>query len=165
MSTNSFGIEIRKANIDDADAIWEIFSEVVNEGNALQSDENVSKEQALRMWMTDNTYVACIDSEVVGAYNIFPIDSGRGSHVACAAYMVSRGYRGRGIGFALGEHSLEMAKKKGYIAMQFNCVVSTNRSAVELWKKLGFNIIGTVPKRFRHKDLGFVDAYIMHRFL
>ena len=49
--------------------------------------------------------------------------------------------------------------------MQFNFVVSTNTAGVELWKKLGFEIVGTLPKTFEHATLGKVDAYVMHRFL
>jgi hypothetical protein len=36
---------------------------------------------------------------------------------------------------------------------------------VALWQKLGFTIVGTIPKAFRHRALGYVDAYVMHRFL
>lgn len=39
------------------------------------------------------------------------------------------------------------------------------RAAVALWQKLGFAIVGTLPKVFRHPPLGHVDAYVMHRFL
>ena len=53
----------------------------------------------------------------------------------------------------------------GFHAMQFNMVVSTNESAVALWKKFGFSIVGTLPRAFRHRKLGLVDAYVMHRFL
>jgi hypothetical protein len=60
---------------------------------------------------------------------------------------------------------MEQAREAGYLAMQFNAVVSTNAGAVHLWQKLGFAIIGTVPKAFRHKQLGLVDIFIMHRFL
>ena len=49
--------------------------------------------------------------------------------------------------------------------MQFNFVVSTNTAAVALWQKLGFNIVGTLPKAFRHARIGFVDAYVMFREL
>jgi hypothetical protein len=34
-----------------------------------------------------------------------------------------------------------------------------------LWKRLGFEIVGTLPKAFNHVRLGLVDAYVMHRFL
>jgi ribosomal protein S18 acetylase RimI-like enzyme len=43
--------------------------------------------------------------------------------------------------------------------------VSTNTRAVELWKSLGFTIVGTVPEAFRHLRLGLVDLHIMHRRL
>ena len=49
--------------------------------------------------------------------------------------------------------------------MQFNFVVSTNTPAVKLWQQLGFEIAGTLPRAFRHAELGLVDAYVMYRFL
>jgi hypothetical protein len=49
--------------------------------------------------------------------------------------------------------------------MQFNFVVSTNAPAVTLWQKLGFQVVGTLPRAFKHARLGYVDAYVMHRFL
>jgi ribosomal protein S18 acetylase RimI-like enzyme len=70
-----------------------------------------------------------------------------------------------GVGRLLGEHCLEEARRQGYLAMQFNYVVSTNTAAVMLWKKLGFSIVGTLPKAFRHKRLGYVDAYVMYQLL
>jgi len=57
------------------------------------------------------------------------------------------------------------ARKAGYVAMQFNFVVSTNTGAIALWKKLSFSIVGTLPKAFKHQQLGYVDAYVMFRFL
>ena len=65
----------------------------------------------------------------------------------------------------MGRHALETARLLGYKAMQFNFVVSTNTAAVALWQKLGFNIVGTLPKAFRHTRVGFVDAYVMFREL
>jgi len=53
----------------------------------------------------------------------------------------------------------------GFKAMQFNMVVATNTNAVKAWKKMGFVIVGTLPKVFNHQELGYVDAYVMHRFL
>jgi ribosomal protein S18 acetylase RimI-like enzyme len=79
--------------------------------------------------------------------------------------MVNPNYQGRGIGKLLCEHSIEFAKQKGYLGIQFNTVVSINTNAVNLWKKFGFEIIGTTPKGFRHKELGLVDTYIMFKDL
>jgi ribosomal protein S18 acetylase RimI-like enzyme len=110
-------------------------------------------------------YVAEVEAELAGVYLVKPNQPGRGSHVANAAYAVSARFRGRGIGEALGRHSLEEARRLGFQAMQFNLVVATNQSAVELWQKLGFGIQCRLPKVFDHATLGLVDAYVMHRFL
>jgi ribosomal protein S18 acetylase RimI-like enzyme len=79
--------------------------------------------------------------------------------------MVSASAQGMGIGRMLGEHSLDEARRQGYLAMQFNFVVSTNTPAVRLWKQLGFSIVGTLPKAYRHRRLGYVDAYVMYQLL
>ena len=62
-------------------------------------------------------------------------------------------------------YSLREAKSKGFKAMQFNRIVSTNTPAVKLYQKMRFKIVGTLPKAFNHMQLGYVDAYVMHRFL
>jgi ribosomal protein S18 acetylase RimI-like enzyme len=71
----------------------------------------------------------------------------------------------RGVARAMCEHSLELAARKGFAAMQFNCVVATNHAAVRLWKTCGFEVVGTLPGAFRHPSLGEVDAYVMYRRL
>ena len=49
--------------------------------------------------------------------------------------------------------------------MQFNLVVSTNEAAVHLWRKLGFEQVGVLPRAFDHARLGLVDALVMYRWL
>jgi ribosomal protein S18 acetylase RimI-like enzyme len=63
------------------------------------------------------------------------------------------------------EHSQVQARTMGFRAMQFNFVVSTNESAVRLWQKLGFAVVGRLPGAFRHQRLGFVDALVMFKSL
>ena len=160
-------ISIRKAQESDFDAIWHIFRQVVQQGTTYTYDPEATREQAHSIWMSEHvtTYVACLDDEVVGTYILKPNQPCLGAHVANAGYMVKAGGQGKGIGRAMCEHSLEEARRAGFLAMQFNMVVSTNESAVALWQKLGFAIVGTIPKAFRHREFGLVDAYVMHRFL
>jgi L-amino acid N-acyltransferase YncA len=161
-------LTIRRAGESDFDAIWRIFRAVVADGDTFTWDEETTWEQARAFWLGSEggrTYVALLDAEVVGAYIIKPNQPGRGSHVANAAYMVGPGRRGLGVGRLMCEHSLGEARAAGFLAMQFNIVVSTNESAVALWKKLGFGVVGTLPKVFRHGERGLVDAFVMHRFL
>jgi ribosomal protein S18 acetylase RimI-like enzyme len=79
--------------------------------------------------------------------------------------MVSPAFHGLGAGRQMGLHSLLEARRAGFTAMQFNFVVSTNAAAVSLWQSLGFKIVGTQPRVFRHATLGDVDVYVMHRSL
>jgi ribosomal protein S18 acetylase RimI-like enzyme len=61
--------------------------------------------------------------------------------------------------------SLDWARQRGFRAMQYNFVVSTNDRAVRLWQRLGFAIVGTVPGAFEHPTLGFVAVHVMYRSL
>ena len=60
---------------------------------------------------------------------------------------------------------IEGAIELDYQAMQFNFVVASNSGAVRLWQKLGFDIVGTLPNAFNHPELGYVDAYVMYKWL
>jgi hypothetical protein len=53
--------------------------------------------------------------------------------------------------------------ERGYAGMQFNAVVETNKSAVELYLRHGFTVIGTVPGAFAHPTLGRVGLHVMYR--
>lgn len=160
-------IIIEQAQASDFDAIWPIFHQVVQQTDTYPYDPETTREQARSIWMSSDiaTYVARIDGETVGTYILRPNQPGRGSHVANAGYMVSTDRQGQGVGKAMCEHSLEEARRQGFLAMQFNLVISTNGSAVALWEKMGFKIVGTLPAVYRHRELGLVDAYVMHRFL
>jgi L-amino acid N-acyltransferase YncA len=111
------------------------------------------------------TYVAVEGGEILGTYYIKPNQPGLGAHVCNAGYMVSAKARGKGIGRSMCAHSLQEAVKIGFKAMQYNLVASTNRFAIQLWKDMGFDIIGTLPKAFHHKTKGLIDAHIMYQVL
>jgi ribosomal protein S18 acetylase RimI-like enzyme len=111
------------------------------------------------------TYVALDQGKIVGTYHIKPNHPALGAHVCNVGYMVSSNARSRGIGRAMCEHSQIEARKLGFRAMQFNLVVTTNTGAIKLWQDLGFSIVGTLPKAFRHKKRGLVDAFVMYKLL
>jgi L-amino acid N-acyltransferase YncA len=158
---------IRRALKADAAAILRIFRAVVAPGDTYSFDTDTSDEAAVAYFLAEGitSFVADDNGSVIGMYKLVPNRIGRGSHVANASFMVDPGAQGRGVGCALGEHCLDEARRQGYEAMQFNFVVSTNTAGVNLWKKLRFNIVGTLPSAFDHAQLGKVDAYVMHRFL
>jgi L-amino acid N-acyltransferase YncA len=160
---------IRPARDADWPRMFAIFQAVVAPGTTYIFAAETTSDDARSYWLGPDisTWVA-EDGDgggVVGMYKMIPNRRDRGSHVANASFMVDPACQGRRIGETLGRHCLREARRAGYQAMQFNFVVSTNTAAVALWRKLGFGIIGTVPKGFRHEERGLVDVYVMHRFL
>ncbi len=160
-------MQIRRATEADFVAMWSIFHAVVATGDTYVFSPTTGREDAHVYWLDSDitTFVAELKGSIVGFYKLIPNQRDLGSHVANASFMVSPAAHGKGVGKAMGQHCLVEAKKAGYQAVQFNFVVSTNKSAVALWKKLGFAIVGTLPKAFNHQQLGYVDAHVMHRFL
>lgn len=160
-------ISIRKAEAADFAEIWPILHEVFSQGDTYSFSPDTSREEGFHIWLEIplTTYVAMEDGQVVGTYFLKANQPGLGSHVCNAGYAVSSKARGKGIGRALCEHSLQEARTLGFRAMQYNFVVSTNETAVRLWEKCGFQIVGRLPKAFNHKDKGFVDTYVMYQWL
>jgi L-amino acid N-acyltransferase YncA len=160
-------IEIRSATETDITPMIEIFRQVVAAGDTYVFLPEAGEEDARSYWWSTDfkVFVAVDEGQVIGMYKLRANNVGLGAHVANASFMVDPIARGKGVGRLMGEHCLEMARRDGFQAMQFNFVVSTNTSAVELWKRLGFEIVGTLPKAFNHLRLGLVDAYVMYRFL
>lgn len=158
-------MHIREATPQDHDAVWNIFKQVIAGGDTYVFSPVTPREDLGKLWFAPSmkTYVAEDGDHIAGTYILKPNQIDLGSHIANCGYMVDPEYRGRGLGKLLCEHSLDIAKTLGYRGMQFNIVVSTNESAVYLWKKIGFRIIGTIPGAFKHQVLGFVDAYIMYK--
>ena len=140
---------------------------VIRAGDTYALDSNMTKDKALSYWMaTDKwTFVAEENDEIFGTYYMKTNQAGGGSHVCNCGYITSENTRGRGIARQMCEHSLTKASEFGFKAMQYNCVLSTNEGAVSLWKRLGFDIVGTIPKVFKHPTEGYVDAFVMYQFL
>lgn len=146
----------------------EIFDAHVSSGESYPFAPGTPREECRDYWFNPRvtTFVALRDNErLLGMYRLTPNQVALGAHVANASYMVSPAAQGVGIGMLMGRHSLDEARRQGYLAMQFNYVISTNIAAVVLWKKLGFAIVGTLPKAYRHARLGYVDAYVMYQLL
>ncbi len=160
-------LQIRPVQPQDVTAVVAIGRELVAEGTTYVFAPDTSDRDLEAYWLSPHArnYVALVDSELCGCYLLEPNHPGRGSHVAHASYAVARSARNQGVGRAMALHSLAEARRLGYSAMQFNLIVATNERAVALWRKLGFDIIGTLPKVFEHSALGLVDAHVMHRLL
>ncbi len=156
---------IRKATDKDQEAIWEIAREVIATAEGLVFYPDSSKEKMLDFWCNPkrHVYVTEIEGEVLGTYFLCDNQPDMGSHVANGGYMTHPKAGGKGIGYAMGEHSIEEARRLGYRSMQFNIVFKSNERAVRLWQKLGFEIVGELPEVVDLPNLGLTNAYVMWR--
>ncbi len=160
-------MNIREATEKDFDEIWPIFHEIVSAGETYAYSQDTTKEQALNIWLKvpRKTFVFEENGKILGTYYLKTNQAGPGSHVCNCGYMVSSQARGKGLATSMCKHSQEIAKELGYKAMQFNFVASSNEGAVRLWTKLGFEIVGNLPKAFNHPVNGYVDALVMYKWL
>jgi L-amino acid N-acyltransferase YncA len=162
-------VRIRTATEQDWPRIWPFFSEIVAAGDTYAYPTDLTEASGRGWWFEPRpamTVVAVDDDDtVLGSAKVGPNGPGRGAHVSTASFMVDPAARGRGVGAALGAYALDWARSAGYRSMQFNAVVETNAVAVALWQSLGFEIIGTVPEAFDHRQLGLVGLHIMYRRL
>ena len=160
-------MQIRKADARDAQGITEIIVPVIREGQTYTIDRDMNDSDALMYWTGPDkeTFVAEEGGVILGTYYMRPNQSGGGRHVCNCGYMTHASATGRGVARRMCEHSLRHAVARGFRAMQFNFVVSTNERAVRLWQSLGFAIVGRLPEAFEHPVHGYVDALVMHRRL
>ena len=158
-------LNVRAALPTDRDAIWAILEPVIRAGETYTLPRDMNHEAALAYWFSGGheVFVAEEDGAVVGTYFLQANQAGGGSHVANCGYVTAQGATGKGVARAMCAHSLEHAKARGFRAMQFNFVISTNERAVRLWKSFGFEIVGRLPQAFLHPVRGYVDVYVMYR--
>ena len=160
-------MQIRAVTRQDSDAIWAIIEPVVRAGETYTLPREMTRSEALAYWFSPGheAFVAEEDGTILGTYYLRANQQGGGAHVANCAYMTAQHAMGRGVARAMCRHSLDTARERGFRAMQFNFVVSTNEAAVRLWTSLGFDTVGRLPGAFLHPTLGYVDALVMYRAL
>ncbi|MFT7697664.1 MAG: L-amino acid N-acyltransferase YncA [Reinekea sp.] len=158
---------IRAATKADWNSIWPIFHEIVSAGDTYAYEPNITAEQAKTIWLEipRKTFVIEVQGEIVGTYYIKTNQAGPGSHVCNCGYMVSSVARGKGLATQMCEHSQRVALELGYQAMQFNFVAASNRGAIRLWSRLGFETVGKLRNAFNHPQQGHIDAFVMYRWL
>ena len=161
-------IAIRPFDEDNWEAVWRIIQPVFRAGDSYAFSPRIAEEEAHEVWVDRPlaSFVAMDENDgVVGTYYMKPNQPGLGDHVCNCGYIVAAHAEGKGIASHMCRHSQQEAISRGFRAMQYNLVVSTNERAVRLWQRHGFDIIGTLPNAFRHARLGFVDAFIMYKEL
>lgn len=150
----------------DDDLVWALIRSAVESGEVFCADPSGGQAAGLAyFWPQGATVWIAGDAEPLGCFYLKANQPGNGSHVCNAGYCVPPEAAGRGVARAMLAFSLEEAARRGFRAMQYNCVVATNVRAVATWEKAGFAVVGRLPGAFRHPRQGYVDALVMYRGL
>ena len=162
--TNSI---IRKANSDDEKKIWAILKPIIRGGETYAIRQDIHHNTAIKNWMygKHKCYVLENGTQILGSYYICPNQDGGGNHICNCGFIVRSDVTRSGYGRLMVNHSLNLAKKMGFKGMQFNFVVSNNKNAINLWKSVGFEIVGRLPLAFHHPTDGLIDALVMFKNL
>ena len=118
------GLQVTPFQPEDESALYEIFKSA--EGALPYGSSSLSEFQRQFFSPGSQVFVCTLDNEVVGGFYLRANYAGRSSHIANAAYMIDASHRGKGLGRFLVETSLDLAKKQGFTAMQYNMVLSQN---------------------------------------
>jgi phosphinothricin acetyltransferase len=161
-------VSTRPATPDDAAAICTIYNQGIEDRIATLETEPRTPEER-RQWMGARAarhpvVVAVTGGQVVGwgSLNAFNPRPAYDNVVDLSVY-VERGWRGRGVGRALLQHLLPLARTLGYHKM----VLATfpfNEAGVALYQKVGFRPVGVYREQGR-LDGRWVDVLIMERLL
>lgn len=161
-------LQIRPLEPAEWPAVWALLEPVFRAGETFPHDPAISEAEAQLAWVEHTQAVmVAVDATgaLVGTYYLRPNSLALGAHVANAGYVVAEPCLRQGIGSRLCQHSLQAARRLGFRAMQFNLVVSTNTAGLRCWQRNGFQVVGTLPGAFRHRQLGYVDALVMFQGL
>src|SRR5260370_6284255 len=131
---------IRPAGSGDANAIWAIMEPIIRAGETYTLPRDMDKVSALAYWLSEEreVFAAEDNGDVVGTYCLQANQKGGGAHVANCGYMTAVAATGRGVARAMCAHSLDRARERGFRAMQFNFVISSNEREGRMWRMFGY---------------------------
>jgi L-amino acid N-acyltransferase YncA len=148
--------------------VWALLDTAFRAGETFPHDPAITEAEAQQAWVEQNLAVMVavdVAGAIVGTYYLRPNSLTLGAHVANAGFVVAEHCRRKGIGSRLCQSSLDAARRLGFRSMQFNLVVSSNTAGIGCWQRNGFQVVGTLPGAFRHRQLGYVDALVMTQAL
>jgi phosphinothricin acetyltransferase len=163
------GYRVRPATAEDAAAICRIYNQGIADRIATLETELRTPEER-RRWLLERgprhpvIVAEAPEAGVVGwgSLNVFnPRDAYR--YVADFSVYVERAWRGKGVGSALLERLIELAREHGFHKMVLSAF-PWNHAGMALYRKFGFRLVGT----YREQGLldgRWVDTVVMERIL
>lgn len=153
-------IRVRGYERKDLPEMIALWNGIVEEGNAFPQEEILDNQRGESFFASQTYSGVAINGntgQICGLYILHPNNVGRCGHICNASYGVCPEARGMHIGEKLVLDCMEQGRRHGFKVLQFNAVVATNIPARQLYERLGFVPLGTIPKGFRMRDGHYED--------
>jgi RimJ/RimL family protein N-acetyltransferase len=149
---------VRPASQADATAMAELFAAVAEERNGIASEPPVDvAERAARFAASSaSSIVAAVGDEIVGMIHTEVSRPGFGE----LGMLVDRDWRGRGVGSALLQATIDWARGHGLHKLSLE-VFAHNTAAIALYRKCGFVEEGHRVKHYRRASGELWDSIVM----
>ena len=166
---------IRHIVESDIDGVWNNFNEVVEEGIYLPVLFPVKSRFEKQSWYNNlqKDKEICIVAvhpnlknpcNILGQCEVSSLDWDAATHVGSLGIIVQKKYRDLGIGFHLIDMAIRESKKlNGKEKIILSCF-SNNERALNLYKKMGFKVIGEREKQF-YMDSQYFDEILMELWI
>lgn len=127
-------------------------------GYTIQDEEEILESKRLS---EREVMIACeIDGKIAGNCNLMFNRHIKTAHRATVAIALLKEYWGIGIGSAMFEEMIKIARDRGVLQMELQFVEGNDR-ARHLYEKFGFRISGIIPDAIRLKDGTLLNEYHM----
>ncbi|KAK9766074.1 hypothetical protein K7432_005121 [Basidiobolus ranarum] len=163
--------------------LHELFNEEIIEGNTYPQEECLDIQGFMNYFLGYDCFIEILAEEdegvglceqeedlvdwkkkVLGMFYVKPNFPGRCSHICNGGFFVNPVSRNKGVGSVMAKSFLKVAPALGYQASMFNLVFVNNIASIKLWRTLGFQEIGRIPKagRLRGNPDELVDAIMFY---
>jgi len=166
---NGSQVIIRQAEKEDARELIDFYNVVGGETDFLSFgkdefmadlDAEVKYIENIKNEDNSNFIIATINEKIIGAASITSIQKRKMKHVGTLGIVIKEEYCGLGIGGILIDNLVNWSKQNGItkkISLLTRC---DNYNAIELYKKKGFEIEGTL-RRDNYENGKYYDTYTM----
>lgn len=168
---NGKSVLIRMPRVEDAEAIIHVLRTADGETRFLarnpgEFQATVEQERAMiqsviggefgRMW-----FVAEYEGAVVGQCSVgFVRNNERYRHRASVAFVLLKAYWGLGIGGRMMQECVRWCDAHGVEQIELD-VLKDNERAIAMYRRFGFEGIGTMPNALKYADGTYGDEYLM----
>ena len=158
---------LRAPNWNDLDDLIEYINGLVEEHAHITKTEKVTREAEAewlgqRLAEIENCHtihlVAEVAGKVVGAGEVNQLPEER-SHTGYLGIGISKAHRGQGLGTAIMQALKELSKKAGMRILILDAF-ATNKTAINLYERIGFKEVGRIPKGI-YRDGKYIDLVRM----